>query len=246
VASSFQTGRLGYRYRADADLTNGRNDPIDLRGNYLPFDSQIDVIGPADTFVSVTQQLAHIAFSSTNSGTIESTHLVLPTQIPVVQNTTVQSSARTFPNTFPKEDGPSISTSRSEIAWGPASKSTTLDLTTPLRDFTMPEFDATISSLRWTETAGSPGDMIWARVSDGGGEWVVIAPRTDEAILRLPVLPQVDPLRPQAFLVNNFAIVATEGGYDRLRPYLLGHWTPTDGNFPMKEASGRVSFRSLH
>jgi hypothetical protein len=246
-AWDLQIGRpLGYRYLSNASLLSAAT--IDLRGEYLPIDTNVDVIGPNNRTISIRQKLSNLAYTADTSAQINDTHVVVPTEMPVIPGTTVQTIARTFSFSFPKEDD-AFSSERASIAWGPGSAMTTMDLTTPaLRDITStPELDLSSYTLRWTESEGVGGDVVWVAMGIGAFNWKVIGARTDETFLRLPVLPQ-DDLRPSpdSFFISNFALVATEGGYDRLRPYLLGHWNPSDGVWwPMKEPSGRVNYRSL-
>jgi len=242
------SGAAGYRFAANANLASGGT--IDMRGPYQPIGASVDVIGPSDRFISVRQKLANVKFTADTSTQVPDTHVVVPTQMPVIPGVRVQTVARTFSSSFPEEDGGTVTTESGTIVWGPASAMTTVDLTTPvLRGITSElELDPTSSSLHWTELDdGARGDVVWAAFGIGSFQWKVIGRRTDETRLRLPVLPRDDVrLRSETFFVSNFALVAAEGGYDRLRPYLLGHWNPSDGMWwPMTEPSGRASYRSL-
>lgn len=240
-------GPLGYRYRANVNLVTAA--PIDLRGPYLPIDTKVDVIGPSDRSISLRQKIANITYEGNASLSITDTHRVVSTNVPAIAGTTMQTTAQMFDFTIPKEDRPGFTSTLSTTVWGPASAMTTLDLTTPaLRDLTtVPAFDLESYTLHWTETAeGSGGDVVWASLGFAEYQWVVIGARGDETALRLPVLPH-DTLRPtrETLFLMNFALVSAAGGYDRLRPYLLGHWSPGDW-FPMKDPSGYVIYRSRH
>jgi len=242
---AWSAGPIGYRYLTNVNLFSAT--PIDLRGAYLPIDTNVDVIGPSGRTISVRQKLSNLEYTADAGAQITGTHVLVPTDMPVLAGTTMQTIARTSDFSFPKEDATALSELAS-IAWGPPSALTTMDLTTPaIREVSRPELEVESYTLRWTESgSGDGGDVVWARMSLGVATWTVIAPHTDETLLRLPVLPQRDlRLRTESFFLSNFAIVAAEGGYDRLRPYLLGHWSPDGTWWPMQEPSGRVNYRSL-
>lgn len=237
-------GPLGYRYRQNANLLSGAT--IDLRGEYLPFTATVELLGPTDRSILVRQQPTNLTYTSGREALLDTGREVLSMPTPLVVGTTVYSVASTYNEfTFPKEDD-----HRSDIAtiaWGPASAATTLDLTSPaVAEITSePELDRLTNTVRWTQAEGARGDAVWANLRAGSYRWIVIGPHTGETALPLPVLPRED-LRPnETVFFEDFAVITTEGGYDRVRPYLLGHWIPSEfSRWPMKEASGRVSYRS--
>ncbi len=122
----------------------------------------------------------------------------------------------------------------------------------PERTFrgTRPREPSTENAIRWTEdTTGRIADGVIVSLPwqhDGTGEgivWRVIAPRTAEPVVRLPVLPRAD-LRPgvgdTVFDPNVLTSFAVEGGYASVRETLLGTYDqvatwPVRGNASIVE-----------
>ena len=85
------------------------------------------------------------------------------------------------------------------------SHAVTLDFGAPLRHYTStPHYVPAQHAIRWTEdTAGRVADGVilsfpWEHMGTGEGlTWRVVAPRSEDPVVRLPVLPLAD-LRPDA------------------------------------------------
>lgn len=234
---------LGYRFRANANISSGGT--IDLRGPYSPFDATVEVTGPANDFVDVNSKLAGVEYEVATSAQLAGTHVAVPVQMPVLPDETAQTIVRTLD--FESEDGQQRTVERTGVVWGPATRSTAVDVSMPIRKTSLPGIDLDTYSLVWSEESeGAPGDVVWAHLSLGGFQWVVIGARTDATALRLPRLPNDLRLERDSVLFGSLSLIVAEGGYERLRPYLLGHWSPSAGSWwPMKEASGRVSYRTV-
>jgi hypothetical protein len=251
LVAMFNSQGIGYRTAQNVALNGGGT--VDMRGPYEPFVTSVEVIGPADEFITVRQKLANNLFTADTSALVgANSRVVVPTRMAVVPGLTLQTTVYAFGGALPKKDGENVvSTSLGSYVWGPSTSSTQVDLTTaaPRNLTSRPTFDLTSYTLDWSESGGGDaGDAVWVRMGFGSFTWTVIGKHTDETLLRLPVLPHPD-LRPvqETFFLGGFAVLAMAGGYDRLRSYLLGHWSPSDGVYwPMHEAAGRVNFRSLN
>ena len=139
------------------------------------------------------------------------------------------------------------------IEWGPSKQTNVVDVSESLRPILeRPRIDLAQQAVVWAEsTTGAVSDAVLATFqwSPEGSfqnyQWTVVAPRTDEAILRLPVLPRAE-LVPQGVLINPyiFATISSDGGYDRIRNRILGAWSP-GRMWPTDGTSGRVVYRDL-
>jgi hypothetical protein len=142
------------------------------------------------------------------------------------------------------------------IRWGPPQAMTSTDLaTTALRPYTdAPTYQRTTHALRWSEgAAGANADVLiaswgWFDTARGGNyQWHVLAPRTEDTILQLPVLPfpEFTP-GPDAELrqPEYFTSIKAEGGYAKLRTRLPITWTP-GRTWPIDSASGTVVIEEL-
>ena len=140
-------------------------------------------------------------------------------------------------------------------AWGPVSSAVTLDFGAPLRHYTStPHYVPTQHAIRWTEdTTGRIADGVilslpWEHVGTGESlTWRVVAPRSEDPVVRLPVLPLAD-LRPgEGDLVFDPTVLSSfivDGGYASVRPYLLGTFDQV-ATWPLRGASGRVVLETL-
>lgn len=250
VAYDINFEPFGYRYIPNANMLDST--PVNLGASYLPIASTVDVYGPTDRTITVTQRLTNVDYSANAFVQVTDTHVVAPIGMPVIDGTTVQGVAYMTSSLFPPQEDEVMTSEYAAFAWGPNGPTMTLDLSTPdLREITSkPTLELESYTLKWMESdVGSRGDAVWAEIAIYAGiailPWTIMAPRTDETLVRLPVLPYDGAqLRPES-AVDNFALLSSEGGYDRLRPYLLGHWSPLNAAWwPMHEPSGRASYRS--
>ena len=143
----------------------------------------------------------------------------------------------------------------SATAWGPVTHAVTLDFGAPLRHYTStPHYVPAQHAIRWTEDpVGRVADGVivslpWQHVGTGEGlTWRVLAPRSDDPVVRLPVLPLAD-LRPgEGDLVFDPTVLssfAVDGGYASVRPYLLGQFDQVQ-TWPLRGASGQVVVETL-
>lgn len=142
------------------------------------------------------------------------------------------------------------------VRWGPPPAMTSIDLAeTALRPYIEPPTYLRGShAIRWSEwTEGAQADAViatwgWSDFSRGGNYmWHVFAPRTDETLLRLPVLPYAD-LMPgaNAQLTHPYELtnIKAEGGYAKLRTWLPITWT-AGRHWPIDSASGTVVIQQL-
>jgi hypothetical protein len=138
------------------------------------------------------------------------------------------------------------------IAWGPVSHSVTVDFGAPLRRYTSaPHYVPTQHAVRWTEDAtGRVADGVilalpWQHADTGESLiWRMLAPRSEDPVVQLPVLPLPD-LRPgEDDVPNVLSSFIVDGGYASVRPYLLGQFgqvTP----WPVRGDSGHVVVETL-
>ncbi|MBA3451586.1 MAG: hypothetical protein H0T42_00655 [Deltaproteobacteria bacterium] len=139
------------------------------------------------------------------------------------------------------------------IEWGPSIATRVVDMGTPLRPLVeRPRIDPERRAIVWTESPmGAVADAVlatfqWSPIGSGFNyQWTVVAPREEEPILRLPLLPR-EPLIPQGTLIDPyiFAMVSSEGGYARIRPRIVGAWAP-GRMWPIDGSAGRVVYRDI-
>ncbi len=143
------------------------------------------------------------------------------------------------------------------LRWGPPASSVSLDYGAALlRNYTaLPHYLFTDHTLRWAEgSSGKLADGVlasfgWYRASTfTTTQWVILAPRTAEPVVRLPVLP-FEELQPRAgdqindpFLLTSIAI---DGGFPRLtKSSLIGRFGSGQA-WPVEGASGEVGLQEL-
>lgn len=141
------------------------------------------------------------------------------------------------------------------IDWRPATEMMTFDFAgLSLRAYTArPRFEPQSNAVRWTEDpSGAVADAVLAGLawSDPVGRsrnWNVLAPRTEDPVLRLPVLPRADLVPAADTFVFDLTSLGIEGGYERVRSHLLGAWHPTNGlPWPADGDAGHIVFRALN
>lgn len=139
------------------------------------------------------------------------------------------------------------------IEWGPSAPTSVIDVRSGLRSILeRPRIDPEQRAVVWTESStGILADAVlatfqWSPVgSSDNYQWTVVAPRKDEAIIRLPLLPREE-LIPQGTLIDPyvFATISTAGGYDAMRSRIVGGWAP-GRVWPVDGGSGRVVYRDV-
>ncbi len=139
------------------------------------------------------------------------------------------------------------------IEWGPSAQTSVIDIAPSLRTILdSPRVDLERRAVVWTESSqGKVADAVLATFqwtppdSTDNYQWNVVAPRTDDPILRLPLLPRSE-LVPQGNLIDPyvFATISSEGGYDSFRSHILGAWSP-GRVWPIEAPAGRVVYRNL-
>lgn len=144
---------------------------------------------------------------------------------------------------------PGIGTFPYVIDWRPAAAALALDVeAVAVRALTSaPRYDPRTRSVRWTEAAtGRAPDGVfinlgWTEFATGiSVTWHISAPRGEEAVVRLPVLPR-DDLSPSADVrVDGLTSYALTGGYAAMRGRLqrlgIGAW-------PLTGEAGSVAYR---
>ena len=152
--------------------------------------------------------------------------------------------------------GPHVTGIPQIIRWGPPQAVTSIDLaTTALRPYTEPPtYLRGAHALRWSEwSAGAQADAViatwgWSDFSQSGTyQWHLFAPRTEDTLLRLPVLPYADLMPgPNAQLTHPYELtnIKADGGYAKLRTWLPITWS-AGRNWPIETASGTVVIQQL-
>lgn len=144
---------------------------------------------------------------------------------------------------------PGIGTFPYVIDWRPATETLALDVeAVAVRALTSsPSYDPRTRSVRWTEAAtGRAPDGVfvnlgWTEFATGiSMTWHISAPRGEEAVVRLPVLPR-DDLTPSADVrLDGLTTYALTGGYaamrGRLQRFIIGAW-------PLTGEAGTVAYR---
>lgn len=135
------------------------------------------------------------------------------------------------------------------IDWRPATATLALDVdAVAVRALTSaPSYEPRTRSVRWTEAAtGRAADGVlvnlgWTEFATGiSMTWHISAPRGEEAVVRLPVLPR-DDLTPSADVrLDGLTTYALTGGYaamrGRLQRFVIGTW-------PLTGEAGTVAYR---
>lgn len=115
---------------------------------------------------------------------------------------------------------------------------------------TAPRYDATSTSVVWTDGSGTPGDLVRATLHwlDGAHSrtrsWVVIGPRGDEPVLHVPLLPSPD-LVPSVEVPQTMESFVTGDQHDWARRHLHGRWLSQGVTWPAEGPSGHIEWRSL-
>ncbi len=140
------------------------------------------------------------------------------------------------------------------VQWGPSSTRTIIDAgAVPLRPYLeRPHYMPEANRLEWTESVdGAVANAVVAVLefprTDAAGQrwrWTVLSPRSETAIVTLPVLPRPELVAPAGAEIKELSSIAIEGGYDRIRPYLLGAWDQDDV-WPADTDAGRVDYLRL-
>lgn len=248
LVRSFGDG-IGYIYRDDVELQPAAT--VTFAGPYRPFVTSTIVANGIDPSVIEL----HIVYALI-SGTRE-----LHREDAIINPTAGMSSA-SVQAPVPDDGlamiriGPSPTgalAAQHVIEWGPSKQANVVDVSASLRPILeRPRIDLAQQAVVWAEsTTGEVPDAVLATFqwSPAGSfqnyQWTVVAPRTEEAILRLPILPR-DELVPQGVLIDPyiFATISSDGGYHRIRPRILGAWSP-GRVWPTDGGSGRVVYRAL-
>lgn len=140
--------------------------------------------------------------------------------------------------------------------WERTTATTSVDLAGKLlrRYLTRPQYDPSTHAISWTEEpAGRVANAVLAswtftRPEIGGNfQWHVFAPRGDEPVVKLPVLPDPellpragDVISPPYSLIN----IGVEGGFGSIRSTHLGNFN-ADDSWPTTGASGDVVYQEL-
>ncbi len=152
--------------------------------------------------------------------------------------------------------GPAVTGIPHVIRWGPPQSVTSVDLaTTALRPYVeQPLYVRAAHALRWAEwSTGAQADAViaawgWSDFSRGGNyQWHVFAPRTEDTLVKLPVLPYPDLMPgPNAQLQHPYELtnIKADGGYAKLRTRLPITWT-AGRNWPIDSPSGEVVMQQL-
>lgn len=113
-----------------------------------------------------------------------------------------------------------------------------------------PRYDATTTSIVWTEGSGTPGDLVRATMHwldenhARTRSWVVIGPRDDEPVLHVPLLPIPD-LVPTIEVPQSVESFIVGDHLEWVRRHLHGNWLAQGRAWPTDGESGRVVWRSL-
>ncbi len=113
-----------------------------------------------------------------------------------------------------------------------------------------PRYDASTTSIVWSEGAGTPGDLVRATLHWLDGmhsrtrSWVIIGPRGSEPVLRVPRLPAVD-LIPTVDGPQTLESFVVGEQREWLRQHMHGRWLAVGRAWPTNGPSGRVVWRSL-
>jgi len=243
-----------YRYLYRKDVVLDPQTTLVVEGEYAPVDTSMITVtnAPADVpRFSIAQSLVRGGreVSPTKSGTVE---LTGGTGIVNLNKSYAPADGTTMTRLAPR-DATTIGMSNI-VQWGPSSTRTIIDAgSVPLRPYLeRPHYIPEASRLQWTESAdGAIANAVVAVLefprSDSAGQrwrWTVLSPRDATAVVKLPVLPRPELVAPAGAEIKELSSIAIEGGYDRIRPYLLGAWDQDDV-WPADTDAGRVDYLRL-
>ena len=140
------------------------------------------------------------------------------------------------------------------IDWRPAASTTSIAYGEGmLRGYlSLPAYDRLSSVVRWREDdIGAVAQAViasfaWTGPDMASRNWHVLAPRGEEPLLRLPVLPRADLVPTSVPFVYTLTSLALDGGYPAIRGKLLGAWPDRGGGWPADGEAGRVVYRQLN
>jgi hypothetical protein len=183
-----------------------------------------------------------------------------PQARPVTVDVVSGSASARLAKTFVPADGMTLTrvtplalgvSGQSTLVWGPSDSETEVVLgDRALRSYTTrPQLHASATNVQWTEEPeGVVGDLVmlelqWTPAMAMKRTWQILAPRTDAAIVRYPVLPLPD-LRPiDDAWITKLTTIAVDGA-SQVRTTLLGSWPGNDAWLADTDA-GRADVRDL-
>jgi len=240
-----------YLYRKDVQLEG--QTMIVVEGEYAPAETSV---------ITTTNVPAEIPRLGISQSLVRGGREVSPTKFGILEVTSSEATL-SFSRAYAPADGTTMTriTPRDAttigvhniVQWGPSSTRTVVDAgVVRLRPYLeRPSYQPDASMLRWKE--GSEGTVASAVVAvmtfprneiTPAWRWTVLAPRGDDPTIRLPVLPRADLIPPADAVISELSSLSIEGGYDRIRPYLLGIWQQ-DGVWPADTDAGRVDYQRL-
>ena len=113
-----------------------------------------------------------------------------------------------------------------------------------------PRYDASTTSIVWSEDSGTPGNLIRATLHWLDGmhsrtrNWVIVGPRGDEPVLRVPLLPAPD-LVPSVEIPQSMESFVVDGQLDWVRRHLHGRWLSQGVAWPTDGETGHIVWRKL-
>lgn len=242
-----------YRYLYRKDVLLQGQSMIVVEGEYAP----------AETSVIITTNVpAEIPRLAISQSLVRGGREVSPTKFGLL-DVTDGAATLSFSRTYAPADGTTMTRIAPRdattigvhniVQWGPSSTRTVVDAgAVRLRPYVEPpRYQPEASLVRWEEgTDGEVANAVVAVMTFPRNEitpewrWTVLAPRGDEPTLRLPVLPRAELVPPADAVISELSSLSIEGGYDRIRPYLLGVWQQ-DGVWPTDTDAGRVDYLRL-
>ncbi|MFN0253048.1 MAG: hypothetical protein ACKV2T_39610 [Kofleriaceae bacterium] len=234
-----------YRYARDVDMTAT---PLVMYfiGEYLDYGLSTVTVANAPGFDAfVTQALMGQGFpleQTSNVGSISAGQLRVELGLPLPANGTVLTQV----DFFEDPAAPHL------VDWRPSAARFDLDFDAiPIAPASeRPRYDPTTTSIVWSEGPGTPGDLVRATMQWRDSEqsrtrsWVIIGPRGDAPVLRVPRLPATD-LQPSIEVPQSMESFVVGDQRDWLRTHMHGRWLAEGVTWPIHGEAGRVVWRSL-
>ncbi len=231
-----------YRYAKDVDLAKRR---VDFAGAFAEYATSIVTVvdaPPATGFVM--QSLMGQGFPLERTDNFASVidgelHVVLGLPLPAGGTVLTQVD---FDDSFAQH----------VVDWRSATPQLELDYDAieVARARQVPRYDASTTSIVWTEGLGTPGDLVRATLHWLDGQhartrsWVLIGPRGESPVLRVPRLPVPD-LVPQVEAPQTMESFVVGDQLAWLRQHMHGRWLAQGVTWPTHGDAGRVVWRSL-
>ncbi len=231
-----------YRFAKDVDLAQRR---VDFEGEFVEYASSLVTMTDAPAATGfVMQSLMGQGFPLERTDNVAS---VVDGELSVVLGLPLPAGG-TMLTQIDFDD----SLAQHVVDWRSATPQIALDYDAieVARATQAPRYDASTTSIVWSEGVGTPGDLVRATLHWLDGQhsrtrsWVLIGPRGEAPVLRVPRLPVPD-LVPQVEAPQTMESFVVGDQLAWLRHHMHGRWLAQGVTWPTHGDAGHVVWRSL-